>query len=344
MVHIDTIRAANTALANSQPLVAVFVGGTSGIGDYTLRALVDSHSNDGEGLCIYIVGRNQQSADKIISDCKEKCPGGEYTFIQAKDLSLITDCDKAAAEIIRHQQQSKDPRIDLLVMTQGGLYLTARNETTEGIDFAMGMHYYSRARFIHQLLPFMKSSKLPAHVVSVYAGGMEQKLFKDDLSLRQPEHYAFANVRSHCIYMMTMFMQRVANENPGKISLVHNFPGLVVTPGFDLPSLPIWLRITWKIMAPFARFFAVDAEESGQRTLFLATKRFPARGSEAVTGSEGQVGSGAYACGNDGEASPSVQKREKSYEGLQDGKFEQQVWDHTMKAFDDAVSRKVFDG
>ena len=182
---------------------------------------------------------------------------------------------------------------------------------------------------------------------------MEQKLFKDDLSLRQPEHYAFANVRSHCIYMMTMFMQRVAKENPGKISLVHNFPGLVVTPGFDLPSLPLWLRITWKIMAPFARVFAVDAEESGQRTLFLTTKRFPARGSEAVKGSEvvdpcvgtdGQVGSGAYACVNDGEASPSVQKREKSYEGLQDGKFEQQVWDHTMKAFDDAVSGKVFDG
>lgn len=74
------------------------------------------------------VGRNAQSAKMIISDCTAKCPDGQYHFIQAKDLSLLQNVDKAAAEIIQHQQQntseSYNPRVDLLFMTQGGLYLT----------------------------------------------------------------------------------------------------------------------------------------------------------------------------------------------------------------------------
>ena len=130
MVHLSTIRAANSKLVNSQPFIAVFVGGTSGIGEFTLRAFVSTHLAKGNGLCIYIVGRNAQSAKMIISDCTAKCPDGQYHFIQAKDLSLLQNVDKAAAEIIQHQQQNTSescvPRVDLLFMTQGGLYLTPR--------------------------------------------------------------------------------------------------------------------------------------------------------------------------------------------------------------------------
>lgn len=69
MVKLQAIRAGNSKLVNSQSLVAVVVGGTSGIGEFTLRALVSSHLAKGNGLCIYIVGRNAEAAKKIISDC-----------------------------------------------------------------------------------------------------------------------------------------------------------------------------------------------------------------------------------------------------------------------------------
>lgn len=130
MVQLNDIRNANSKLVNNQPLVAVFVGGTSGIGDYTLRALVSNHSAKGTGLCIYIVGRNAQAAETIISHCTTQCPDGQYHFIQAKDLSLLQNVDKAAAEIIQHQQQKYSngyvPRVDMLFMSQGGLYLGPR--------------------------------------------------------------------------------------------------------------------------------------------------------------------------------------------------------------------------
>lgn len=84
-------------------------------------------------VCIYIVGRNAEAAKKIISDCTAKCPEGQYRFIQAMDLSLLQNVDKVAAEIIQHQQQntsdSSGPRVDMLFMTQGGLYLTPRQGT-----------------------------------------------------------------------------------------------------------------------------------------------------------------------------------------------------------------------
>ena len=133
MVQLNAIRDANSKLVNSQPLIAVFVGGTSGIGEFTLRALVSTHSAKGNGLCIYIVGRNAQSAKTIISDCTAKCPDGKYHFIQAKDLSLMQNIDKAAAEITQHLQQNSSssypPRIDILFMSQGGLYLGPRQGT-----------------------------------------------------------------------------------------------------------------------------------------------------------------------------------------------------------------------
>ena len=133
MVKLQAIRAENSKLVNSQSHVAVFVGGTSGIGEFTLRALVSSHLAKGNGLCIYIVGRNAEAAKKIISDCTAKCPEGQYRFVQAMDLSLLQNVDKVAAEIIQHQQQnisdSSGPRVDMLFMTQGGLYLTPRQGT-----------------------------------------------------------------------------------------------------------------------------------------------------------------------------------------------------------------------
>ena len=139
MVQLSAIRAANLKLVNSQSLVAVFVGATSGIGEFTLRALVNNHLAKGNGLCIYMVGRNAQSAKKIITDCTEICPDGQYHFIQANDLSLLQNVDKAAAEIIQHQQQNTSksyvPRVDLLFMTQGGLYLPPRTGTMFLLDF-----------------------------------------------------------------------------------------------------------------------------------------------------------------------------------------------------------------
>ncbi len=122
MVQIDVVRSRISTLIKSQPLVAVFVGGTSGIGEYTIRALAATHSNQGKGLRLYIVGRNANAAQKITSDCIRACPEGQFRFVQAGDLALLREVDRVCAEVMRIEQAESahggSARVDLLVMSQ----------------------------------------------------------------------------------------------------------------------------------------------------------------------------------------------------------------------------------
>ena len=122
MVQLDLVRASISSLVKSRPLVAVFVGGTSGIGEFTIQALATTHGVDGKGLRVYIVGRNISAAVKTIAECYGICPGGEFVFVKANDLSLLGDVDRVCSEIIELEDKNKADgevaRIDILVMSQ----------------------------------------------------------------------------------------------------------------------------------------------------------------------------------------------------------------------------------
>ncbi|MCJ1398810.1 hypothetical protein MMC11_002011 [Xylographa trunciseda] len=365
MVQLDIVRSCNSTLIKSQPLVAVFVGGTSGIGENAIRALAAAHSDQGRGLRLYIVGRNADAAKNIIADCVRVCSVGQFRFVKAEDLSLLKDVDHVCSEITRIEEEENtnggSAKVDLLVMSQAGFDLSfqPRHDTKEGLDMLMSLLYYSRMRFILRLLPLLRASPLPAHIVSVYAAGMEGKIFPDDLSLRAPQQYGQANVRSHVTYMTTLFMENLAERYPGQLSLVHVFPGLVITNAFYNAGLPTWFKITARLAAPIMRPFTVKPEECGERILFLATPRYPAReaiesgtnakrdevsangrGAGVATGTDGNRGSGAYACKLDGEVIP----LKETYKKLREDGLAKKVWDHTMKVFDDIDAGNVFTG
>jgi NAD(P)-dependent dehydrogenase (short-subunit alcohol dehydrogenase family) len=122
MVQPSTVRAYNAELVKNHHITAVFVGGTSGIGEYTMRALASTVGTSGRGLRAYIVGRNQKAADTIIADCRKVCPTGDFRFVKAKDLSLIQDVDRVCQDITSMEEARKPDGgtacIDLLVLTQ----------------------------------------------------------------------------------------------------------------------------------------------------------------------------------------------------------------------------------
>ncbi len=132
MVKLAVVQATNKAFVTSQPLVAVFPGGTSGIGEYAVRALAKTHGKDGKGLRAYIAGRNQSAAEKIIADCQTACPNGQFRFVQVQDLSLLNDVERVSDEIMELETAAAkaagtQPRIDILIMTQGILDFKPRN-------------------------------------------------------------------------------------------------------------------------------------------------------------------------------------------------------------------------
>lgn len=89
MVSLDFTRAINASFVKNRLLRVAFVGGISGIGECTIRALVAHHGTDGPGSKVYIVGRNSNAAQSIIADCKNMASSGEFRFIKATDLSLL---------------------------------------------------------------------------------------------------------------------------------------------------------------------------------------------------------------------------------------------------------------
>jgi NADP-dependent 3-hydroxy acid dehydrogenase YdfG len=108
MVSYSEIQESNSLIASRLPgLVAVFIGATSGIGEYTLKQFA-IHSNKPRA---YFVGQSQEAGDRISSECKVLNPKGEFIFVRA-DVSLIRNVDDICRDI-----KSKEKSINILFMS-----------------------------------------------------------------------------------------------------------------------------------------------------------------------------------------------------------------------------------
>lgn len=93
------------------------VGGTSGIGEATAREFV----RDTLSPRIFLVGRNESQASKIIEELRQLNPDGQLSFIKC-DAARLRSVDEACTEI-----QAKEEKINLLFLSAGIL-------TTKGRD------------------------------------------------------------------------------------------------------------------------------------------------------------------------------------------------------------------
>ena len=113
MVSYTEVRDSNSRILTSLPagLVAVFVGGTNGIGEYTLKQ-VARHTKFPR---VYFVGRSQEAGDRIRAECEQLNPDGSFTFIRG-DAGLIKNVDELCRDI-----KAKEKSINLLFLSIGTL-------------------------------------------------------------------------------------------------------------------------------------------------------------------------------------------------------------------------------
>jgi short-subunit dehydrogenase len=111
MVLLPKVIESNERIASTFPdgLVAVFVGGTSGVGEYTVLKFAKYVPKPR----VYIVGRSQEAADRIIKECKQLNPDGKFDFIKS-DISLLVNVDDVCRQI-----KSKETAINILFESQG---------------------------------------------------------------------------------------------------------------------------------------------------------------------------------------------------------------------------------
>ncbi|PYH94462.1 hypothetical protein BO71DRAFT_450045 [Aspergillus ellipticus CBS 707.79] len=281
MASIAAIRENNSRIPGlyGSGLVAVFVGGTSGIGEATARAFIRSTN---------------------ASQMRQINPDSRISFIKS-DESLLREVDEACSII-----QQREDEINILFLSPGVGTIAGREETDEGLDRKLNLHYYSRMRFVTNFLPQLKkacdmSEQSPNHgqrlsrVVSVLEAGGEAALHLDDLSLKA--HYSLRNCAKHAITMNSVSMEHLASSYP-QISFVHSFPGVVITRlGRELSTVMKHVVSAFMVLA---RPWEIALQDSGERHLYTATSpRFPPLICkddipDAAEGSDGNTGSGLY--------------------------------------------------
>ena len=195
------------------------------------------------------------------------------------------------------------------------------------------IQYYSRMRFIVNLLPLLSQASIlgqPARVVSVLGAGKEGKILRNDLPLK--DNYSFKNCVTHAITLTTLALEQLAMANPG-VEFIHTSPGVVrtnISRGLG-PVISLISRTLLLLASPLT----VPVRESGERHLYLALGKH--RGNEDTQQSSLEVSTGnmyrfdwkCEACnGND-----AVQEYRQRGVGVD-------VWKHTVAVFKDACGDK----
>lgn len=189
--------------------------------------------------------------------------------------------------------------------------LIAQLETDEGLDKKFSLHYYSRMRFLVNLLPQLTAAgnagdsssaaktglgKNFSRVVSVLSAGDETPLIMNDLSLKH--NFSLRNCARHAITMNSLSMEELAAAHPAT-SFVHAYPSAVKT-GLLRGFGPI-TQAAIETLYFFTKPFFVSLDESGARHLYAATSsRFSPRGAkdvaDAAPGSNGRRAAVRISC------------------------------------------------
>jgi len=154
---MNDIKTSNAAAFEALPrgAVAVFVGGTSGIGQAMFELFV--RSTTGKAVTAIVVGRNQKAAEEsfaaLRAESKEENDLPTLKFISC-DVTLMKNVRKATKEIL-----DSHSKIHILVVSQGYLTLDSRTPTEEGLDRKLAVDYYSRWVFIHELIPALEKAR-----------------------------------------------------------------------------------------------------------------------------------------------------------------------------------------
>ena len=152
MPAYNDIVARNAAYAPSYIPTAVFVGGTSGIGQAMAQALARAL----KGRCnIILIGRNYKAAETTIASFPKPDPDLKvvHEFIHC-DVFLMKNIHTTASVL-----RERFSKINFLVLTTGIMRFRGRQDTTEGLDKKMALLYYARWTFIHDLVPSLNNAK-----------------------------------------------------------------------------------------------------------------------------------------------------------------------------------------
>ncbi|KAI0116238.1 hydrogenase/reductase-like protein [Hypoxylon sp. NC0597] len=330
MVSLNAIRDSNSRIAAELPagLVAVFVGATSGIGETSLKQFVKCAIKPR----IYFIGRSETAAERIKNELRSLNRDGEYTFLKY-DTSLLLNVDQACRDI-----RDKESTINLLFISTGTL--VTGTQTQEGLHLFAALTYYSRIRFIVNLLPLIQAASSLRRVVTVFAGTKEGPIFPNDFA---GYTLGFGSGRGHFTSMITLALENIAREAP-EVSFVHDYPGFVKT-GLGRDAKGPAMAVAKAVSTVIGPFLNIPLDEAGERHVFFSTSaQFPpaagepradgvslSKAMQIAISTDGKTGGGVYSIDSEGE--PCNRKVLETLAKLRNDGSRDKLWKHTQDEF-----------
>ncbi|TFK46512.1 NAD(P)-binding protein [Heliocybe sulcata] len=285
MPSLSAVRASNAAFKPSYIPVALFVGGTSGVGQALAKAFACITNGNAH---IILCGRNKAAAESIIASFPKPTSNGSlHEFVEC-DVTLMKNIQKTTSGL-----RSRSSKLNFLVLSPGVVSMAGRTETEEGIDRKMALHYYARWKFTNDLMPLLKKAKdagEEASVMSILGPGRGGPMDVNDLGLK--DTYTVANAAKAANTYNDLMMESFAEQNPG-IGFTHMHPGGVRTDILKNSQLP--MKSLLELMAyPFttapedaAQFMLHSLLEGGrQGGLFRRNPKAEDIGREKLFGGE----------------------------------------------------------
>lgn len=131
--------------------IALIIGGTSGIG----RGIAITLARHTNGSCrILIVGRNRAAGEAVVASLPPFTGDGDGHEFIACDVSLMSNIHSLTTSLL-----SRLPKLNYLFNCAGYISVRGYNPTSEGIDKVMALYYYSRFKFVYELLPLLHKAK-----------------------------------------------------------------------------------------------------------------------------------------------------------------------------------------
>ncbi|KAJ7176994.1 hypothetical protein C8R46DRAFT_1077969, partial [Mycena filopes] len=261
------IKASNASYSPPYTPVAIFAGGTSGIG----QVMAESFARCTQGNAhIILIGRNPEAAARVIAGFP-KPPATEVGWSHE-----FIACDATSMAAIRATCAALRTRLghlNFLVVSAGFNSMAVSKETSEGLDYHLALRYYSRYVYFKELLPLLKKASekgQQAHAMTMLGAGLGAPISTDDIGLDKARSKTIDALRGVALSFAAAkgmgyspgyndaMVAYFASKNPD-IAFTHIHPGFVKTSGLHSDAGWLLAPISW--MYELVMIFAAVSPE-----------------------------------------------------------------------------------